>query len=180
MVKWWALSKPGFHSDLRKLNLLIGNKTVKEGVRFAMLSHQKPRILWLAPQKAKNYPPSKKWDFSLVDLKMVKEEGLVVVGERHTKETVIQDCNSYIKVILLSILEATNIIKDVFTISSSQMNTNIKRSVSKTANTSSDESSRPSYFRIVISLSFDARPTKMAREQWFFFATIEGRLKTFQ
>ena len=119
MVKRWALSKPGFHSDLRKLNLLIGNKTAKEGVRFAMLSHQKPRILWLAPQKAKNYPPSKKWDFSLVDLKMVKEEGLVVVGERHTKETVIQDCNSYIKVILLSILEATNIIRDVFTISSS-------------------------------------------------------------
>ena len=31
---------------------------------------------------------------------MVKEDGLVVVGERHTKETVIQDCNSYIKVII--------------------------------------------------------------------------------
>ena len=32
---------------------------------------------------------------------MVKEEGLVVVGERHTKEAVLQDCNSYIKVISL-------------------------------------------------------------------------------
>ena len=60
---------------------------------------------------------------------MVKEEGLVVVGERHTKETVIQDCNSYIKVILLSILEATNIIREVFKSQKSVLkkyNSNIK------------------------------------------------------
>ena len=63
---------------------------------------------------------------------MVKEEGLVVVGERHTKETVIQDCNSYIKVIIYW---------NVF--SSSQTNTNMMRSVLGSFNTAT------SYFIIV-------------------------------
>ena len=47
---------------------------------------------------------------------MVKEDGLVVVGERHTKEAVLQDCNSYIKVIsLLGLFKLhIHIIREVF------------------------------------------------------------------
>ena len=65
---------------------------------------------------------------------MVKEEGLVVVGERHTKEAVLQDCNSYIKVIL--------------DYPSSYPSSYYKRSVLKSYKTATP-TSRSSYFWIV-------------------------------
>ena len=79
----------------------------------------------------------------------------MVVGERHTKETVIQDCNSYIKVIIYWNLFSSNMM----------------RSVIKSFKTAT------SYFRIFIGLSIQTRPTKIAKEQ---YGSYRDNLKVYQ